>query len=634
VHESFRIGPWLIESNLGTISRNGDRVRMEPKAMEVLTCLARHASQVVSKEELMRAVWADTFVTDDVLTRCVSDLRRAFGDNAKEPRIIETIPRRGYRLIAPVEGLQKAELPTSGPELQSRDTRRLFAVLGVALVVIAVALGIGWIRSRTVPANEHTVLVVLPFENLSGDPARDFFSSGLTEEMTTRLGQMAPDRLGVIARASAAKYQQSGAGLEEIGKRLGATYALLGSVRRQGERVRIAAQLIRVRDQTLLWSQVYDENLRDIVGVQSKVAQAVASAIPLQLEPRAKIQLARQSAPVDPAAYEAYLRGRYIAGQADAPYEHLMATYRKAEEQFLDAVELDAQWAPGWSGVAFTNTQMALTSLGQEKEPRYWQRARDYALKALELDSDSTEAHLALGTLSLQHDQDLEAAGREFKRALELNPNDVRVLHKNAVYLEFHGRHEEAISLMLRAKELAPLDLSVRMGLAVRYDCARQYDNARQELESVLAMNPEAYFARIFVAEYYARADFDRGLSELNKARLLRKPPSDDVYFLNLASYYLAAGRKAEAKALIRKHQIEKVVADPSRDFFDPSGTAEFYLGLGETDKALYWIEQGMAKHPMDTWRNVICDEAFDTIRETKAFRGMIAKYVRPAAGP
>ncbi len=320
---NFILGEWLVEISLNRVSRRGVTTRLEPKAMEVLVYLAERAGAVVPKEELISAVWAGTFVTDQVLTNAVWQLRQVFG-RSKNAEFIQTIPKGGYRLVAPValpeaplaEPVAPAVLPAPGRSPWWRSRRMHWAAIGVLPVLAVAWLTIGLGRRsldrqpQPEPQPRRIMLVVLPFQNLSGDPKQEYFSNGMTEEMILQLGLLHPERVGVIARASAVTYKDSGKRVDQIGKELGVDYILEGSVRRQGRRVRVTAQLVDVSTQTQVWGRNYEQDWTDTLLVQTDIARAIAEQIQLQLTPAQRARLAEARA-VHPEAYELYLKGRY-----------------------------------------------------------------------------------------------------------------------------------------------------------------------------------------------------------------------------------------------------------------------------------------------------------------------------------
>ena len=300
MNSDFRVGPWLVRPSLNTISQNGTSNRVEPKIMGVLVCLAEHTGEVVPKEKLLQAVWPDTFVSDDVLKRSVSELRHVFGDDAHESRVIETIPKRGYRLMVDVKSANgkdpahlatmaapatEAELPQVQPVI--RKWRSGLLTIGIVVLVggLLLAFNVAGIRERLVGRSGPPIrsLAVLPLQNLSGDPSQEYFSDGMTEELITELSRLSS--LRVISRTSVMRYKNSNKPLAEIARELGVEGIIEGSVLRSGERVRITAQLIYAPQDKNIWAQSYEQGMQDVLSLQSRVAGAIAEAIRLQMTP-------------------------------------------------------------------------------------------------------------------------------------------------------------------------------------------------------------------------------------------------------------------------------------------------------------------------------------------------------------
>ena len=452
----FQVGRWLVQPKLNCISGNGKAAHVEPKAMQVLVYLAEHAGEVMPKERIIQAVWADTFVTDDVLTRAVSELRHVFEDNPHEPHFIQTIPKGGYRLMAPVEPVapvydRRTEDAARRAALQKRIA---LATGGAMLVILAMVLGlnIAGLRDRLFPRPAPPAgkvrLVVLPFENLSGDPEQEYFSDGMTEEMTAHLGRLSPERLGVIGRASAMTYKGRKKTISEIGKELRVHYVLEGSVRRAGDRVRVTAQLIEVGDQTHVWAQTYDRDVASILGLQADVARAVAHEIQIKLTPQAQTSLATPRA-VNPEAYRLYLIGRFLWNKRTE--EGL----KNAIDHFQRALEIDPAYAPAYAGLA--DSHLMLSDFGFLPPKEAIPKGKAAAQKALEVDESLAEAHASLAIAYLEYDWDWPACEKEFKRAIELNPNYATAHLWYSEYLSTTRRQAEAMAEAQRAQQLDPL---------------------------------------------------------------------------------------------------------------------------------------------------------------------------------
>src|SRR5437762_1144114 len=319
-HTLLRFGVFDVDPKSGELRKAGVEINLPPQPAKVLVLLARRAGQLVTREELREQIWGkETFVDfEHGLNSCIKQIRATLDDHPETPRYIETRPRRGYRFIASVQEVPARPVtpgaPSEGLPSTARVGVRRFWIVAVGAVAILMATGyfarLAFPRHAALPADK-IMLAVLPFENLTWDSRQEYLSDGLTEEMITQLGRMHPERLGVIARTSAMQYKKTQKGMDQIGRELGVAYVLEGSLRRAGDHVRVSAQLIQVRDQTHLWAESYERALRDILALQSDVAQAIARQIELKLTPQQQARLAG-ARPIDPRAYELYSKGRYF----------------------------------------------------------------------------------------------------------------------------------------------------------------------------------------------------------------------------------------------------------------------------------------------------------------------------------
>jgi TolB-like protein/Tfp pilus assembly protein PilF len=443
---------------------------------------------------------------DHSMNTAVNKLREALGDSAESPRFIETLPKRGYRFIAPVQPSAQSAAPRP---------RHRPAVVGVAaglIVVLGLAAYVGWQRwgRRATPPEGRIMLAVLPFENLSGDPEQEYFSDGMTEEMISQLGQVHPERLGVIARTSAMQYKKTSKRVDEIGHELGVDYVVEGSVRRGNERIRVTAQLIQVSDQTKVWSESYESSVGDVLALQSEVARAIAGEIQLKLAPQ---QPAPR--PVNPAAYEAYLKGVFHMRKLTTP------EVKKGFDYFQQAIAIDPNYALAYTGLA------ACYGLGNfmgmrpsESRPK----AKEAALKALELDDTLAEAHASLATV-LMDEWDWAGADREFRRALELNAGIAHIHSGQAWLLAVTGRTVEAITEMTRARELDPLSVGTVTGLGRMFMFARRYDEAIEQFGKAQELDPNYIWAHFFRGiAYQQKGMHHEAVAEIQKAMALGDP--------------------------------------------------------------------------------------------------------------
>src|SRR6266851_1035835 len=381
-------------------------------------------------------------------------------------------------------------------------------------------------------------LVILPLRNLSGDPGQDYFSDGLTEELIGQLGRLIPDGLGVIARASAMRYKDSSKGIDQIARELRASYAIEGSVRRDDDRVRISVALVRVADQSHLWSESYDRSLRDILTLQAEVARAVAAEIALKI-PAAEQGRVMRARPVDPAAYNAYLHGRYFWNQRTASALHT------ALGHFEESVARDPNHAPSHAGIADCYAVLSLIELGALAPCEGMPKAKAAARRAIEIDPRLAEAHASLGFVQLWFDWDWAGAEQSFRKAVELSPAYASAHQWYASLLETDNRMEDAMAEIDRALELDPLSLVVRAELAALLYFERQYDRAIEESKKALEIDPRFVLAYLNLGRAYTqRRMHSRAISELRKAYDLSdgSPP----VAMQLGYAYAMAGKKAE----------------------------------------------------------------------------------------
>jgi TolB-like protein/Tfp pilus assembly protein PilF len=423
-------------------------------------------------------------------------------------------------------------------------------------------------------------LAVLPFDNLSGEADQEYLSDGLTEEMTTQLARLEPDRLRVTARSSTWKYKRADRDIPQLRQELGADYVLEGSVRRAGERVRVTAQLVQAADQTHLWAQTYDREMRDVLVLESEVARAVARAIAMTLAPEAEARLAR-ARPVRPEPYQDYLRGRYFF------WRRTEAALKQALGYFQRAVAADPGYAVAYSGLADCYLSLGTSATVGGLPPRQaMPEAKAAALKALEIDGTLAEAHSSLANVHLFYDWDLAASEKEFKRALDLDPDYTAAHHWYSHCLLVLGRKEESLAESRRALELEPLNLVVNTHLGWHYYYARQYDEAIEQHRRTLELDPASPQAQ----RYAAWALLQKGRHE-EAIAFLRAASSafgrNPEVEAELGHALAVAGRRAEARAVL-KH-----LSEPSSDrYVSPYSVALVHAGLGDRDQALAWLEK------------------------------------------
>ena len=446
----FQVGPWLVAPSLNSISCKGATVRLEPKVMEVLVCLAEHAGETLPKETLFHAVWPDTFVTDDVLTHSISELRRAFEDDAREPRIIQTIPKRGYRLVAPVN----AAIPPAA-------------------------------TAPAAPVARDSI-VVLPFINMSANTENEFFSDGITEEIINALAQI--KELHVVARSSAFSFKGKHMDPRIVGEQLNVRTILEGSVRRADNLLRITVQLVNAADGYHLWSERYDREMKDVFEVQDEIARSIAERLKVTLEGGGQERLVKAGTE-NLEAYQLYVKGRALLYRRGVVIPH-------AAECFDLAVSLDPNYARAWAGLADSYTTLGYYGLARPEAcmPKGMEAAR----RAVTLGPSLAEAHAALAMASLMGAWDKAEAEREFLRALELNPRYIQARDWYALfYLQVsEGRLSNGMTQAKLALESDPLSSYAHTVYSLTCGNAGKHAEAVKASRRAVELDSESYLAR------------------------------------------------------------------------------------------------------------------------------------------
>ena len=480
----YRFNGFQADDAAFRLTADGAPVALEPKTLRLLLFLIENRGRVVRKQELLDGVWGDTAVTEGALTRSIGLLRRALDDDSREPRFIETVPTIGYRFIAPIEFVQAAEPsgfssqlsvpsaavappPSPVPAVRRSRLLRLGAILAACLVLLTTAAWLFSKRLHAAPAIRS--LAVLPLNNLSGDPTQEYFADGMTDELITELAHI--PHLRVVSRTSVMLDKDSKKPLPEIARELGVDAIVEGSTVRSGNRVRITAQLIDARSDRHLWAQSFEGSATDILALQDSVAQQIASQARLVLLPSP----ARPS--INPAAHDAYLRGRYFFNKQDIPH---------SVEYFQKAISLDPNYASAYAGYA--TALEASTTFGLAVPEDATPKALAAALRGIELDPNNGEAYTELGSIQTIYEWDWPAAEQNLIRGISLNPNDSIAEFKYAVYLDAVGRPQDAVAHMRRALELDPLSFLMNRRLGATLYLARDYDAAIVQLQRAAEM--------------------------------------------------------------------------------------------------------------------------------------------------
>jgi TolB-like protein/DNA-binding winged helix-turn-helix (wHTH) protein len=535
---AFLLGDCVVEPATRDIQRDGRVERLEPRVMRLLECLVAHRGRVVSRHELESNVWSGMIVTDDAVTNAVIKLRKALGDRAREPRYVETIAKTGYRLIAPVEPLGvdaegiAAVLPASHAPRADRAHQVATATPGATPAPIAAAEASGfttsargwprrhptlmpmlatlvfvlaaWVEwrawttpARPTPATAATVVAVLPFDNLSGDPTQDYFADGITQDLITDLSKLSG--LQVVSRHSVLAYRGSNRPASAIGRALGAGFVVGGSVQRAGDRLRINVNLVDVNASRNRWGERYDRELADIFALQDDIAAHVVTALQVELAPgEQQRMLKRYAAGIE--AYDELLRGLDLLGRRTS------TDNAAARAHFEHAIALEPRFARGYAGLALTHALHAIYGHGPEVRQSL-QRAESVARQGLAIDDTLPQLHYAIGLVETYRG-DLGAAIAAVSRAIELRPSYADGYGLMAWILHFAGRPTEGMAAMRRAIALNPhvTALYRTVEAALHYELG-QLDQARRLLEDAVAKNPGQLLSRLYLAAVYAATD-------------------------------------------------------------------------------------------------------------------------------
>jgi TolB-like protein/DNA-binding winged helix-turn-helix (wHTH) protein/Flp pilus assembly protein TadD len=608
---AVRFGIYEVDLRSGELRKAGIRIRVQQQPLRLLEILLEHPGEVVNREELRSRIWPDENFGDfdQAVNVAVAKLRGALGDSADNPRYIETLPRRGYRFIAPVESttpdVPKAEpeIRAAAPKIPPPQSRRWWA-LAIAVAAVALLLmGSIYVKRRGASVIERQgriMVAVLPFEDLSNDPNQEYFSDGLTEEMITELGRLNPEELGVIARLSAMQYKHANKGIAQIARELGVDYLVEGSVRRSDNRVRVAVQLIRAHDQAHVWADSYEREARDVLDLQRELCEDVAREV--------RIKLARSRGPapqpVSPEAHEDYLKGRFFFSKRN--------NNENALRYFQQAIEKDPNYPLPYTGLA------DLYQLSDNP-----QLAREAVQKALDLDDQLAEAHNSLAGLLYRADRDWAGAEREFKRALELDPNYAPAHHWYSMYLALRGRPAEALAEARKASELDPLSPVVGANLAKKLQEAGQDDKAVAQAKKTLDLDPgSAVTHAVLGIIYQDKRMYPEAITEYQTALQLGGPPGEMRGLLGYA--YAASGNRVAAEKVIGELKLLwPAHAHAALDL------AEVFSGLGDKEKALYWLGKAEERHVTDLVE-IGQDPGFAGLRNDPDFQALVKR----AGGP
>src|SRR3984957_6170942 len=648
-----RTGLFEIDLASGRLHKNGRRLPLQEQPFRVLAMLLERPGEVVTRQELQARLWpADTYVGfDEGLNTAIRKLRTAFGDSAGNPRFIETLPRRGYRFIAPVTETTTASgvsavanvagIPEDNAIVDSEEAVSLpdysalapesgkwpwkTAVLTTAFLVLALTVVAYAIRAHSSPGSgraKRAMLAILPFQNLSNDSGQEYFSDGLTEEAITDLGQLSPENLGVIARTSAMAYKHTDKTIGQIGRELGVDYILEGSVRREGGKARVSAQLIRVSDQTHLWAQSYDRDMQDLLDVQNDLGRAIAEQVRANLTPQRQIELSKKHI-VNPEAYDLYLKGRFYWNQRTPD------AIKESIGYFQQATARDSNFALAYAGLA--DAYNISNIIGPVSPRDSFPQAKAAATRAILLDPSLAEAHAALGMEKSHYEFDFPGAEKEFLKAIEVNPNSTYAhLFYSNCFLMPMGRQAQAIAENKKALELDPLSLPINNFMGMTYIFAADYGNSYRQFQHPIARDPSFPLAH----EYFAwllttMGRYDEAIKEHEKREVLVGSSPEEAG--GGATVKLRALESGGEKGFWQKHLDLDLAAMKQPGSYVPSSTlAADYALAGENDKAFAWLDKAYDEREGQSLTLLKADPSFKNLRSDPRFSALLRKIGLP----
>ena len=618
---NVRFGVFEADLEAGELRKHGLRLKLSEQPFQILTMLLVRPGEIVSREELRERLWpSDTFVDfDHGLNNAVMRLREVLGDSSEHPRFIETLPRRGYRFIAPVERRDEASknspaqseadsfIPGSDAELQKNSSANplpsasvagsqghgRFSLPRIVVLVAGVLAGSALISGITVhyvrgvdaskgKANRSNSLVVLPLENLSGDKDQDYFADGMTDDLIANLAKI--QSLRVVSRSTAMAYKGTHKPVSQIAAELNVDAVVEGTVMRVGNRVRITAELVQVSTDQHLWADTYESPIGDVLTLQNRVSSAIVDEIRINLTKEDKERLAQKPS-VSPEAYEEYLKGRYYWNKRSAE------GFAKAIGYFEDATRRDPQYALAYAGLADCYGIIGATIYGTLPAAEAAPKAKTAATRALEIDPSLAEAETSLATAKFNYDWDWAGAAEGFKKAIQMDPRYPTAYQRYSLYLSATGRPDDSFQQMKKARDLDPLSISINVAFCWRLYLAREYDRAIAQLRDTLELDPNYVWARLNLGQAYEqKGEYNLAIQEFQRAVELSQ--SSPLAISALAHAYAISGNHAEAAKLLATLQSKS-----KTQYVSPYYVAVVYLGLGKNEAAMDWLERAYADH-------------------------------------
>jgi TolB-like protein/DNA-binding winged helix-turn-helix (wHTH) protein/Tfp pilus assembly protein PilF len=614
---SVRFADFELDLRTGELRRRGAALKLQPQPAKVLAFLVSRAGEVVTRQELAQQVWgSETFVDyEQGLNFAIRQIRTTLDDDANSPRFLETLPKRGYRFIGAMGEVPSTVDVESSPARDSFEsggvttkkpkTAPRYAIYALAVVVVILAFTFGASRMHsskaTVSTGSFHSVAVLPLHNLSSDPDQEYFSDGITDELITELAK-APG-LRVISHTSVQRYKNTTLSLQEIAQQLHVDAVIEGSVLRSGDRVRITAQLIDARTDQHLWAEKYDRDFRDILNLQSEVAQQIVTQVGVNLTATERVRLA-QTGSVDPAAHEAYLRGRFY-------WDKLSCTgFKQALEYYQQATAKDPTFAPAFVGSA--DTYYNLGDWGCAPQTESFAKSRVAAVKASELDPGLASAYTQLAELDFAPEWNWPKAEQEYAQAIQLDPNDARTHTSYAIFLVAMGRREQAIAEMKKAQEIDPVSETTNMLSTYVLYFAHQYDQAVDQGKKTLELYPNSGATYYWMGHIYEQ----KGMAQEAFDSYLKSNKGTPEEFAALHAAFEKDGLRGFWLQQFRR-------SEKKPDW--PCWQAMFYGHTGDNEHAMQMLEQSFDHH-CDGLQFLKTNPVFDPLQNDPRYQELLSK--------
>jgi TolB-like protein/DNA-binding winged helix-turn-helix (wHTH) protein/tetratricopeptide (TPR) repeat protein len=609
-----RFGAFEADLRTGELRKDGVKLKFSGQPFQVLAILLERPGDVVTREELQRRLWPDTFVdVDHNLNTIINKIRETLGDSADTPCLVETLPRRGYRFIGRIEPGEPEASPI-GPEPPKPFWRWKSSLTASAAFLLFLTLSgylLKWQPARH-PADPSTIrsIAVLPLANLSDDPNQQYLVDGMTEELTSEISQL--HSLRVISRISTTQYRDTHKEAPQIAKELHVDGLIAGSVLQVNDRVRVTVQLIHGPSDAQVWSRSYERDLRDVIAMQHGIASDIAREVRISLGPREQAHLAR-AREVTPEVHEAYLRGRFHLQNGSK------ASIDRALDYFRQAIQKDVEYAPAYAGIADAYTAMrSIYAAPSEVMPK----AKAAALKAVALDETLPEAHVSLGGVLMFYDFDWPGAEREFQRALDIKPSYAEAHDYYAMFLVANQRFQGAVDHILRARQLDPVSGLIAADAAWVFYLKRDYDQLFEQAKAAVELAPNYWLGHLQLGlAYEKKGDFARALQEFEQARRM---DDNSAVLEMLAGTYAAAGRPDEARKI-----TEEMVKLSTKRYVCAYEVATTYAGLGDRESAFLWLRKSLDERAdCSPW--IAADPKLDSLRAEPRFQDLLRRLGLP----